>query len=166
MLFRSATNVNDVVPEYLASGRFEPRPSIQTIANAMDVGNPSNFERMSWLYGRDVGAMRRDVRGCRYTDDETRATIADVYARRGYVLDPHSAIAYRGLKDTFAGVGTPKRAGVFLATAHPAKFGEIVEPVLGRAPDLPPPLQDALARPRHILRLDASLEAVRGTLDG
>jgi threonine synthase len=159
--FVAATNVN-VVPEYLASGRFEPRPSIQTIANAMDVGNPSNFERMSWLYGRDVGAMRRDVRGCRYTDDETRATIADVYARRGYVLDPHSAIAYRGLKDTFAGVGRPKRAGVFLA----AKFGEIVEPVLGRAPDLPPPLQDALARPRHILRLDASLDAVRGTLDG
>jgi threonine synthase len=132
----------------------------------MDVGNPSNFERMSWLYARDVDAMRRDIRGCRYVDDETRATIADVYARRGYVLDPHSAIAYKGLRDTFTNVGRPKCAGVFLATAHPAKFGEVVEPVIGRAPDLPPPLADALARPRQVLRLEASLDAVRSTLDG
>ena len=73
--FVAATNVNDVVPEYLATGRFEPRPSIHTLANAMDVGNPSNFDRLMWLYGGDLDAIRRDIAGSRHDDDEVRATI-------------------------------------------------------------------------------------------
>ena len=96
--FVAATNANDVVPEYLDTGRFEPRSSVSTLANAMDVGHPSNFERMSWLYGGDLDAMRRDIAGCRFTDDDVRATIRRVYEERGYLLDPHSAIAYMGLK--------------------------------------------------------------------
>ncbi len=95
--FVAATNVNDVVPEYLRTGRFAPRASVQTLANAMDVGNPSNFDRMRWLYGGDVDAMRRDVAGSRHDDDEVRATIRRVYEERGYLLDPHSAIGYLGL---------------------------------------------------------------------
>src|SRR6185436_8465132 len=90
--FVAATNVNDVVPQYLETGAFSPRPSVRTIANAMDVGHPSNFERMLWLYGHDAGAMRRDIAGIRYTDDEVRATIKRVFETRGYLLDPHSAI--------------------------------------------------------------------------
>ena len=86
--FVAATNVNDVVPEYLRSGRFEPRPSVRTLANAMDVGNPSNFERMQWLYGGDVNAMRHDMVGSRYEDAEVRTTIKRVYQERGYLLDP------------------------------------------------------------------------------
>lgn len=159
--FVAATNANDVVPEYLATGRFSPRPSVQTLANAMDVGHPSNFERMLWLYGGDVDAMRRDISGSRHDDDEVRSSIKEVYEQRGYVLDPHSAIAYRGLR----GALRPGEVGIFLATAHPAKFREIVEPVLGRAIDTPAPLADALAGPRHILRLPATLDAVAGTLD-
>jgi threonine synthase len=163
--FVAATNVNDVVPEYLKTGRFAPRPSVQTIANAMDVGNPSNFERMSWLYGGDLDAMRRDLVGTRHDDGEVRAAIKRVREDHGYLLDPHSAIAYLGLK---ACLGSARDAsdspGVFLATAHPAKFGEIVEPIIGRPVDIPGPLADALARPRHILRLPASLNAVVGTL--
>ena len=99
--------------------------SVPTLANAMDVGNPSNFERMSWLYGGDLDAMRRDVAGCRHTDDEVRATIRRVYEERGYLLDPHSAIA---LSRASPEPGLAGRAGrgrrLFLATAHPAKFAE------------------------------------------
>ena len=153
--FVAATNVNDVVPAYLSTGVFQPRASVQTLANAMDVGHPSNFERMSWLYGGDVNAMRNEVAGSRHTDDDVRATIREVYERRGYLLDPHSAIAYRGLSG---------RAGIFLATAHPAKFAEIVEPIIGRPVEKPEPLARALARPRHIIRIEASFDAVRSIL--
>ena len=159
--FVAATNVNDVVPAYLATGRFEPRPSVQTLANAMDVGSPSNFERMSWLYDGDLDAMRRDISGARYTDHEVRETIRRVYETRGYLLDPHSAIAYRGL---VAREGRDGGVGVFLATAHPAKFAEVVEPIVGRAIEKPKPLADALERPRHVLELAATLDAVKGAL--
>jgi threonine synthase len=161
--FVAATNANDIVPVYLTTGRFEPRASVHTISNAMDVGNPSNFERMSWLYGGNVDTMRRDIHGTRHTDDEVRETIRLVYERRGYVLDPHSAIAYMGLAGR---VGQAGQVGVFLATAHPAKFAEIVEPIIGRAVHKPAPLAHALARPRHIIRIDATLEAVKGALGG
>jgi threonine synthase len=159
--FVAATNVNDVVPEYLATGTFTPRASVPTIANAMDVGHPSNFERMLWLYHGDVDAMRSDVMGICYSDTEIRSTIKQVYEMRGYLLDPHSAIAYNGVK---RGVRGPRDVGIFLATAHPAKFAEIVEPIIGRAVDVPGPLAEAIARPRHLLRMDASLEAVAAKL--
>jgi threonine synthase len=157
--FVAATNMNDVVPAYLATGIFEPRPSIRTLANAMDVGHPSNFERMLWLYGGNSlqanAAMRADITGSRHSDDEVRTTMKEVYEKRGYLLDPHSAIAYRGL----AG-----QAGIFLATAHPAKFAEIVDPIVGHPVEKPEPLARALARPRHIIRIDASFDAVRSLL--
>ena len=171
--FIAATNANDVVPEYLSTGRFVPRPSVRTIANAMDVGNPSNFERMLWLYGGNLEAMRRDIVGTVHTDQEVRETIKRVYETRGYLLDPHSAIAYLGLKkcmsaDADARVADLDRAhskiGIFLATAHPAKFGEIVEPIVRTPIVTPAPLAEALARPRHILRIDASLDAVTEAL--
>ena len=161
--FVAATNANDVVPEYLDTGMFTPRPSVATLANAMDVGHPSNFERMSWLYRGDVDAMRRDIAGCRFTDDDVRGTIQRVYEARGYLLDPHSAIAYMGLKGHKGRAG---QAGIFLATAHPAKFAEIVEPIVGREVVKPAPLAQALARPRHIIRIEPSLDAVMGTIDG
>jgi threonine synthase len=162
--FIAATNVNDVVPAYLESGRYQPRPSVSTIANAMDVGHPSNFERMRWLYHDDVEMMRRDLSGCRFTDDEVRNAIRRVYEERGYLLDPHSAIAYLGLCGREGQEERGNRVGVFLATAHPAKFAEIVSPIIGREVEKPAPLADALARPRHIIRIDPSLDAVRSVL--
>jgi threonine synthase len=161
--FVAATNVNDVVPEYLVNGRFAPRPSVPTVANAMDVGNPSNFERMSWLYGADVEAMRRDIAGSRHDDGQVLAAIKRVSDERGYLLDPHSAIAYLGLKAVLPGAGG---IGIFLATAHPAKFAEIVEPIIGRPVETPAPLAEALAQPRRILRMPASLDAVVDALRG
>jgi threonine synthase len=158
--FVAATNVNDVVPEYLRTGLFTPRASVRTIANAMDVGNPSNFERMLWLYANDVDAMRHDVAASCHGDWQVRETIQRVHQERGYLLDPHSAIAYLGLKAQLP-VGP---VGIFLATAHPAKFAEIVEPIIGRSIEKPQALAEALARPRHILKIDASLEAVKDAL--
>jgi threonine synthase len=166
--FVAATNLNDVVPAYLTSGVFAPRASVQTVANAMDVGHPSNFERMRWLYDDSVERMRADIVGCRYTDDEVKTTIRRVYEQRGYLLDPHSAIAYMGVKEhldtAVPAAGGSQPIGIFLATAHPAKFGEVVEPVLGRPIELPPALAEVVARPRHVLKIGASFEAVRRTL--
>jgi threonine synthase len=157
--FVAATNINDVVPAYLETGRFEPRASMSTLSNAMDVGHPSNFERMRWLYGGDLEAMRHDITGCRFTDDDVRATIKRVYEEHGYLLDPHSAIAYRGVK------GLDGQGGIFLATAHPAKFAEIVEPIIGRPVEKPAPLAQALSQPQHIIRIRATLDRLLGTLD-
>jgi threonine synthase len=154
--FVAATNVNDVVPEYLATGRWAPRPSVHTLANAMDVGNPSNFDRLLWLYGGDVDRMRADISGSRHDDDEVRATIKTVYEERGYLLDPHSAIAYLGVRGR-----TGPEPRVFLATAHPAKFSEIVEPIVGRAISKPAVLAEALAARRDIRPIAAALDAVR-----
>ena len=155
--FIAATNANDVVPQYLVSGKFEPRASLHTIANAMDVGNPSNFERMLWLYGGDLDAVRRDITGSVHDDVEVKATIKDVYERTGYLLDPHSAIGYLGIRRT---------KGIFLATAHPAKFSEIVEPVIGRKIEMPAALAKAVEKPRKILELDPTLAAVKGAVGG
>jgi threonine synthase len=136
----------------------------------MDVGDPSNFERMTWLYDGDRDAMRRDIFGCRFSDDDVRATIHRVFDERGYLLDPHSAIAYLGLKgregqeNQEGQDAQERRAGIFLATAHPAKFAEIVDPIIGRAMEKPLPLAQALARPRHVIRIDPSLDAVKDTL--
>ncbi len=104
--------------------------------------------------------MRRDIVGCRFSDDDVRRTIRRVFEERGYLLDPHSAIAYLGL----SGRRRPEQAGVFLATAHPAKFAEIVDPIIGRAVTKPAPLAQALARPRHLIRIAPTLAAVKDTL--
>ena len=162
--FVAATNVNDVVPAYLRTGRFEPRASVPTIANAMDCGNPSNFDRMLWLYGGSAQAMRCDVSGSRHDDDEVRATIRRVYDERGYLLDPHSAIAYLGAAASRERRQHDEERRVFLATAHPAKFAEVVEPIIGRSIEKPAALAAALAGAGNILRLDATLEALRARL--
>jgi threonine synthase len=171
--FVAATNANDVVPAYLATGRYEPRASVRTVANAMDVGHPSNFARMSWLYDGNLEAMRRDVTGVSFTDDHVRETIRGVYESCGYLLDPHSAIGYLGLMGQ---LGLPRRSsepssrakagqvGIFLATAHPAKFSEIVEPIIGRPVTKPDALALALGRPRHIIRIAAAVDAVKAVL--
>jgi threonine synthase len=162
--FVAATNVNDIVPAYLATGRFEPRASIQTIANAMDVGNPSNFERLLWLYGNDYERLCKDVSGRRFEDEEVRATIKRVYERTGYLVDPHSAIGYLGV--TTERRESADQPGIFLATAHPAKFSEIVEPVIGKPVETPAPLRHALERPRRVMRLAATLDAVKEVVGG
>ena len=156
--FVAATNVNDVVPAYLRSGVYEPRSSVRTVANAMDVGAPSNFERMRALYDDDIDRMRQDVEGAVFADARVVEEIRDMHRRRGYLLDPHGAIAWLGLQALLE--ADASATGVFLATAHPAKFREVVEPAIGQPVALPPALADALARPRHSVPLPASYPAL------
>jgi len=158
--FVAATNVNDVVPEYLRTGDYKPRPSVRTVANAMDVGAPSNFERMRAMYGDNFESLRCDIVGAAFDDATVVAEIGDVYRRYGYLLDPHGAIAWLGLRQTLSA----GERGVFLATAHPAKFLEVVEPAIGEAVPLPPVLADAIKRPRHAERLSVDYPALKRLL--
>jgi threonine synthase len=161
--FVAATNVNDVVPTYLRTGRYEPRASVRTVANAMDVGDPSNFERVRSLYHEDLDALRNDLTGAAYTDARVVEEIGDVYRRHGYVLDPHGAIGWLALQDALALAG-PDARGVFLATAHPAKFREVVEPAIGRPVPLPPALAGALSRRRSSMTIPAEYGALEALL--
>ncbi len=144
--FVAATNTNDVVPCYLDSGRFEPRAAQRTISNAMDVGNPSNFDRILHLYDSDWQAIRHDVSGSRHDDEATRQTILEVERKHHYLLDPHTAVGYQAARHALSQAPTDTLA-IVLATAHPAKFGEIVEPLIGRPVELPPALAERLGLP-------------------
>jgi threonine synthase len=152
----AATTVNDTVPRYLRSGRYEPRPSIATLANAMDVGHPSNAERLRWLFEDDVVAMGQMVTASVHTDADVQRTIREVFEKFGYVCDPHTAIAYAGL-DAFEDVDAPT---AFLATAHPAKFKETVEPLVRAHIPLPTELAEAMARPRSVERIAPDLRSL------
>ena len=157
--FVAATTINDTLPRYLATGVYTPKPSVSTLANAMDVGDPSNVERMRWLFRDDVDEMRRVIASSVHTDDDVRGAILELTTRHGYLADPHTAIGYLGTKRIPA--GSP---AVFLSTAHPAKFGEVVEPVIGRPVPLPAALAEALARPRQIERIQPRLQELTSLL--
>jgi threonine synthase len=155
----AASNANRTFPDYLDSGRYQPRPSVPTLSNAMDVGDPSNWERIRHLFGGDLAALRSALRwGCA-DDDATRATLRELQAA-GYLADPHSAVACRVLGEQ-APAGVP---GVFLATAHPAKFAEVLEPVLGVRVPLPPALAELLARPPRSEAFEGDATALKARL--
>jgi len=158
--FVAATNVNDVVPEYLAGGTYRPRPSVATLSNAMDVGDPSNWARIQWLYRGSLEEIRRDLLGSAHTDEETLGAMRDLYRRTGYLLDPHSAVAYLG---ALHGMTTQRNrpTALFLSTAHPAKFQETVERAIQSKIDLPPALAQALDRPEHFLPIPAEYGALK-----
>ena len=170
--FVAATNANDVVPAYLRSGDYLPRGSVATISNAMDVGNPSNFTRILHLYSSAPGAseaapldrIRRDLAGRAFDDDETRRAMRDVHERTGYLLDPHTAVGYLGLKAELEARGGGM--GIVLATAHPAKFAETVQDALGIDPPPPPALERCAHLPERIVEIPADYAALRDVLLG
>lgn len=137
--FVAATNINDVVPEYLSKGEYSPRASKPTISNAMDVGNPSNFPRMIELFENSWTDMKRDISGYSFTDSQTKEIMKEVYEKFGYILDPHGAVGYLGWLEYQK--ETPESIGVILETAHPAKFIDSVEQVLGRKIEVPEALE-------------------------
>ena len=153
--FIAANNRNDVFFQYLDTGNYEPRASIQTIANAMDVGAPSNFERILDLYDQSHEAIKQDISGNTYSDVEIKNTIRTVYEKTGYLLDPHGACAYQALKDE----KKPDETGIFLATAHPAKFKETVEECIGSTIEIPQRLSAFMRRKKqsHLLSTDFNL---------
>ncbi|WP_448702059.1 threonine synthase [Mucilaginibacter sp. AW1-3] len=122
--FIAATNANDTVPKFLNTGFYKPKPSVATLSNAMDVGNPSNWIRIAHIF-QDPEKLKQLVSGCSYTDEQTREAIEAVYKQYGYVVCPHTAIAWQALKDYQKANPSNKAAGVFLSTAHPCKFPEV-----------------------------------------
>ena len=161
--FIAATNINKTVPDYLETGNYTARLSAATLSNAMDVGAPSNFERMTAHFSH--AEMCRLILGASVTDDETRQTIADVFSRWGYYLDPHTAVGWRAIDKleqaghlAASSANSPSSVGV-LSTAHPAKFAETVEPLTCPVP-VPPPLQKALERLINAREIPADLCAL------
>jgi threonine synthase len=160
--FIAATNQNDIVPEYLKTKSFSPRPSVQTISNAMDVGNPSNFARMLDLYQNNFDRISNDVVGCHYSDEQTSDAMREVFKNKNYTLDPHGAIGYLGLKDYLK--SNLNAVGVFLETAHPAKFKETVEKSIGSSVSIPERLKKFLVEKRQSILMGKGFEELKGYL--
>ncbi len=164
----AATNINDIVPNYLSSGRFEAKPSVQTLSNAMDVGNPSNFARLKAFYKTDPAmseaevwqAIQGDISGRYYTDAQTSAAISEVFHHyHGYVMCPHTAVGYLGMKEYLR--RQPSAYGVVLSTAHPAKFVDTVEAAIGEKIVLPERLESLLQQEKKAVALPNEYEALR-----
>lgn len=135
--FIAANNANDVFYEFLQTSKYNPRPSVQTLANAMDVGDPSNFARIYDLYGKSHEKISSLISGATYSDEQIAETMRRCYKETGYVLDPHGACGYQALKDGLK----PGEVGIFCETAHPAKFKEKVDAILGTDIEIPARLQ-------------------------
>lgn len=134
--FIAATNINKIVPDFLQSGKYDPKPSTATISNAMDVGNPSNFARMKDIYQSDLELFKEDLLGYWFNDDQTRLAMKEVHDRYGYVIDPHGAVGYLAHKEYFQS-SKESALGIILETAHPSKFLDVVEPALDTKVDIP-----------------------------
>ena len=163
--FWAATNCNDVVPSYLDTGALLPRASAATLSNAMDVGDPSNFERILARWNRDHAAVSAHLKGCAIGDEETLATMRRVHERDGRLIDPHTAVgvaaARRLRREQGAGFGVDGAPVVVLATADAGKFPETVHRATGVVPPVPAPLQALLERPKQATPLEASFPALR-----
>ena len=133
--FVAANNNNNVVANYLESGRYIPKSSVQTISNAMDVGNPSNFVRIQEIYGNDFNRLKSNLSSFHYSDDETRSAMLELFQNYNYVADPHGAVGYLGCKDHLK--TNPNAHCVFLETAHPVKFLDVVEDTIGQTVSIP-----------------------------
>jgi threonine synthase len=168
----ASTNVNDIVPDYLFTGSFKPRPSVRTISNAMDVGNPSNFARLKAFYKTDgtlseaevLAAIQRDIAGKRYTDIQTREAMREVYQQyNGYIMCPHTAVGYLGLKEYMRAQNQPVY-GIILATAHPAKFIDVVEEVTEETIPLPYNLQLLLNKEKQAVAISHHYDDLKAYL--
>ncbi|MFY7890687.1 MAG: threonine synthase [Spirosomataceae bacterium] len=161
--FVAATNVNNIVPNYLSTGVYEPKPSQETISNAMDVGNPSNFIRMRILAGDAYEEVVKHISGDFRDDAETRVAMKEVFDRTGYVMCPHTAVAYLGLKDYTKSL-QEEVAGVFLSTAHYAKFLDVVEDTLGTKVEVPARLSDLLSKEKVAIPMSKNFEDFKAYL--
>ena len=149
--FVASTNANDTVPRFLEKGNYEPKPSVATISNAMDVGNPSNFIRIQELYNNDLTEFEKDFSSYSFSDAETEITIKDIYSRTKYIAEPHGAVGYLGLKKEMQ--KQPNSIGVFLETAHPIKFLNIVEPLLDLQLPIPKQIESVLNKEKVSIKI-------------
>lgn len=159
--FIAATNANDIVPVYLKTNAFNPRPSVSTISNAMDVGNPSNFIRLLDLYKNDFEKITADVTGFSFSDAETEVVMKKVYETTGYILDPHGAVGYLGVKKY---LDENPGSGIFLETAHPAKFTQVVEKVIQSPIEIPDRLSKFLKEHKQTITLQPDFKTFKSRL--
>jgi len=148
--FIASTNLNDSVPRYLKTGNFEPLQTIQTISNAMDVGNPSNFIRIQKIFNNDIFRMKKIISGYSYSDIETKKSLIEIYKKNGYIADPHGAVGFLGLKE-YLSKQSKDHYGVFLETAHPVKFIDSVEKILKLKVQIPNRLKSALSKKKSCI---------------
>jgi threonine synthase len=161
--FIAANNRNNIVYNYLKTGVYKPRPSVSTIANAMDVGDPSNFARILDLYHNNHSEIKKDIVGTTYSDEQIKETLLAVYQTTGYLLDPHGAVGYRALEELLKDDET----GIFLETAHPAKFTETVEEIVGKGNvPMPGKLQSFMKGEKLSIEFSSKYEQFRAYLDG
>ncbi|MBR4041573.1 MAG: threonine synthase [Bacteroidaceae bacterium] len=158
--FMAANNSNDIFYQYLLTGEYHPRASVQTIANAMDVGDPSNFARILDLYGHSHADICKLISGAAYTDEQIAETLADTYHRTGYLLDPHGACGYRALSEGLR----DGEQGVFLETAHPAKFRDTVEGIIGDEVAVPEKLQAFMRGTKQSVSMTAAFKDFKAYL--
>lgn len=144
--FIAASNANDSVTRFLDEGRYAPRPTITTLSTAMDVGNPSNFARLRYFYGNSHTTMGRDISGISVSDEETLESIRSVFDRFGYIMDPHTAVAFRALEQYRSSGNHAGKPGVVLSTAHPVKFLEAIRDALDQEIEIPSPLREVLEK--------------------
>lgn len=149
--FVAATNANDTVPLFMQSGTYVPKPSVATISNAMDVGNPSNFVRIQEMYHNDLNEFNKDFSSYTYTDEETRFAMKNIYTNSGYIAEPHGAVGYLGLKRELQ--NSSNSIGVFLETAHPIKFLDIVEPELHLQLPIPAQIESVLGKEKISIKI-------------
>jgi threonine synthase len=163
--FVAALNANDTFALYLKTGQFNPKPSVKTLSNAMDVGNPSNLGRIFNLYKEDVVIVRKNIDSTSHNDEETRKTIKEVYDACRYILDPHGAVGYAALKDYLAMVQEADQIpGIIFETAHPAKFKDIVDDILSVNIPLPESLEKFMNRPKTAVKITADYTSFKAYL--
>lgn len=158
--FVAANNANDIFFKYLLTGKYEPKASVQTIANAMDVGDPSNFARIYDLYKADHAAICKDIAGATYTDEDIRTTMKECYSETGYILDPHGACGYQALSDLLQS----GEVGVFCETAHPAKFKDTVDAILSSNIEIPARLQAFMKGEKQSVEMTKDFDAFKSFL--
>lgn len=151
--FVASTNANDTVPRFLENGKYDPKPSVATISNAMDVGNPSNFVRIQEMYGNDLTEFKKDFSSYSFTDEETRMAIKSIYDSSGYVAEPHGAIGYLGFKKEIQ--NKPESIGFLLETAHPIKFLDEVEPLLNIKLSIPKQIESVLNKDKVSVKISS-----------
>ena len=145
--FIASNNANNVVTRFLETNIYNPKPSIQTISNAMDVGNPSNFIRIQALHDNDINKLKSNLSSYSFTDDETKTALETIYSNSGYIADPHGAVGYLGAKAHLTNHSNSQV--VFLETAHPTKFLDVVEEVISEKVELPPQIQAVIDQQKH-----------------
>ena len=149
--FIASNNANRTITDYLETGNYEPRPSVSTISNAMDIGNPSNFVRILQLFQNEYGNVKENLTSFSYDDEVTKEAMQEVYKETGYVMDPHGAVGYLGLQEYFK--DHPNEVGAFLETAHPCKFRETVEDAIGKQIDIPDSIKEVLDKEKKAISI-------------